>query len=179
MFSPQPSTGQSSSSSLTSSSGKRNPANMLVTPSFTANLSDASPVIGTSRAAVSFSLGQEYANAANSGTESGPSGRSTPNSMISGSSIDAIDLSGRRAGTRHNGRERGVVLYTVEEHIAMLAIMKEVSDSFNSLESSEEWKAVYEKMVEHYYVPNGATPRLKSTLHGHFVDMYSAFKQGI
>jgi hypothetical protein len=179
MFSPQPSTGQSSSSSLTSSSGKRNPANMLVTPSFAANLSDASPVISTSRATVSFSLGREDANAANSGTESGPSGHSTPNSMISGSSIDAIDLSGKRAGTRHNGRERGVVSYTVEEHIAMLAIMKEVPDSFTSSESSEEWKAVYEKTVEHYYVPNGSTPRLKSMLHGHFIDMYSAFKQGI
>ncbi len=101
--------------------------------------------------------------------------------MISASSIDAIDLSGKRAGTHHNGRERGVVSYTVKEHIAMLAIMKEVSaDSFNSSESLDEWKVLYGKMVEHYDVPNGAiTPRLTSTLHCHFVDMYSAFKQGI
>ncbi len=61
----------------------------------------------------------------------------------------------------------------------MLAFMKEVQDSFNSSESSDEWTLVYGKMVEHYYVPNGATPRLMSMLHGHFVDMYSAFKQGI
>jgi hypothetical protein len=36
-----------------------------------------------------------------------------------------------------------------------------------------------EDMVENYYLQLGVVPRASSTLHSHFVEFYSAFKQGV
>jgi hypothetical protein len=86
---------------------------------------------------------------------------------------DLLEKCATKVSTHHNGRKKGAISYTVEKHIAMLGIMKEVPDSFNSSENTNERKEVYGK---HYHVPNGAIPRVSSMWHGPFVDMFSAFK---
>jgi hypothetical protein len=45
---------------------------------------------------------------------------------------------------------------------------------------SPGWKEhVYKKMVEGFYLDLGVVPRQSVTLYGHFVELYSAFKQAI
>ena len=77
------------------------------------------------------------------------------------------------------GREKGAMSYSAEDHIYLLSGMKTITDSFNATESSPEWKSLYKLMVEQYYKINGYNMRPSSMLQSHFVDMYSAFKNGI
>jgi len=63
------------------------------------------------------------------------------------------------------------------DDVALLSIISEVPDSFNASESSPQWEAVFKAMVEQFYLNKPV--RTSSALHGHFVDMYSAFKQAI
>jgi hypothetical protein len=76
-----------------------------------------------------------------------------------------------------SGREKGAATYSLVEHVALLSIMSQVPDSFNCSESSPQWEEVYKRMIAKFY-QSGPT-RLSSALHGHFVDLYSAFKLGI
>jgi hypothetical protein len=77
------------------------------------------------------------------------------------------------------GREKGAMSYSAEEHVYLLSGMKTITDSFNASESSPEWKSLYKLMVEQYYKTYGYNVRPSSKLQSHFVDMYSAFKNGI
>jgi hypothetical protein len=78
---------------------------------------------------------------------------------------------------KKGGRERESSAYSTTEHVALLSIMCDVPDSFNALESSPQWEAVFKWMQEQYYLNKSA--QTSSALHGHFVDMYSAFRQVI
>ncbi len=71
------------------------------------------------------------------------------------------------------GHDKGAVRYSAEEHVAMPSFI-----SFNASESSPKWRAVHQKMLEVYQQMNVA-PQQSTTLHGHFVELYSALKQGI
>jgi hypothetical protein len=55
--------------------------------------------------------------------------------------------------------------------------MSQVPDSFNCSESPPQWEEVYKRMIAEFY-QSGPT-QLSGALHGHFVDLYSAFKLGI
>jgi hypothetical protein len=76
-----------------------------------------------------------------------------------------------------SGREKGAATYSSVEHVALLSIMSQVADSFNCSESSPQWEEVYKRMIAEFY--QAGAPRLSSALHGHFVDLYGAFKLGI
>jgi hypothetical protein len=78
---------------------------------------------------------------------------------------------------RKGARERGSTAYSTTEHVALLSIMTDTPDSFNALESSPQWEAVFKGMMEQFYLNKSA--QTSSALHGHFVDMYSTFKQAI
>jgi hypothetical protein len=52
-------------------------------------------------------------------------------------------------------------------------------DSFNSSESSPEWRKVHVDLCKTYYIKHGLPCRASSTLHSHFFEIYSAFKQGV
>jgi hypothetical protein len=69
--------------------------------------------------------------------------------------------------------------YSAEEHVYLFSGMKTITNSFNASESSPEWKSLYKLMVEQYYKIYGYNVRPSSMLQSHFVDMYSAFKNGI
>jgi hypothetical protein len=69
--------------------------------------------------------------------------------------------------------------YSVEEHTYLLSGMNSVTVSFNASESSLELKALYKLMVEQYYNAFGYNCRPLATLQSHFVNLYSAFKNGI
>ncbi len=75
------------------------------------------------------------------------------------------------------GRERGVMSYSVEAYL--LSGMKSVADSFNASESSLEWKALYKLMVGQYHNAFGYNCRPLATLQSYFVDLYSVIKNGI
>jgi hypothetical protein len=66
----------------------------------------------------------------------------------------------------------------VEEHVALLSFINATPNSFNVSESSPKWRAVHQKMLEVYQQMNVA-PQQSTALHGHFVELYSALKQGI
>ncbi len=57
--------------------------------------------------------------------------------------------------------------------------MSKIKDSFNSTDSSPEWKLVYKEMFEGYYLKVGIPARQPSTLQSQFVKLYSGFKNGI
>jgi hypothetical protein len=77
--------------------------------------------------------------------------------------------------SKKGGRASGSTAYGTAEHVALLSIISEVPDSFNASES--QWEAVFKAMVEQFYLNKLVWS--SSALHGHFVDMYSAFKQAI
>ncbi len=68
-------------------------------------------------------------------------------------------------------------MYTTTEHVALLSIISEVHDAFNASESPPQWDTVFNHMQAEFYLTGGAWT--SSALHGHFVDLYSAFKQTI
>ncbi len=76
-----------------------------------------------------------------------------------------------------SGREKGTITYSSVEHVALLSIISQAPDSFNCSESSPQWEEVYKRMIAKFY-QSGPT-QLSGALHGHFVDLYSAFKAGI
>jgi hypothetical protein len=76
-----------------------------------------------------------------------------------------------------SGREKGAATYSSVEHVALLSIMSQVPDSFNCSESPPQWEEVYKRMITEFY--QSSPTRLSGALHGHFVDLYSAFKLGI
>ena len=61
--------------------------------------------------------------------------------------------------------------------MALLSVISQVPDAFNCSESSPQWEEVYKRMIAEFY--QSGPPRLSGALHGHFVDLYSAFKVGI
>jgi hypothetical protein len=73
--------------------------------------------------------------------------------------MDPDDLPGKKGG-----RERGATAYSTTEHVALLSIMTNVPDSFNALESSPQWEAVFKLMMEQFYLNKSAGT--SSTLHG-------------
>jgi hypothetical protein len=77
------------------------------------------------------------------------------------------------------GHKNGAVAYGVEEHLTLLCFVSATPNSFNSSETSPEWRAVYKEMCKSYYVHWGTLPRLSTTLHVHLVDMYGVIKKGI
>ena len=76
------------------------------------------------------------------------------------------------------GREKGAFAYGADEHIALLSLIQLVPSSFNASESSPEWREAHKKMVDVYDAMN-VQPRQSTTLHSHFVELYSALKLGI
>jgi hypothetical protein len=68
-----------------------------------------------------------------------------------------------------NGREKGALAYSADEHQALLTVLQEMPTVFNGGESTPEWKEhLYKKMVEGFYLNLGAVPRQSITLYGHF-----------
>jgi len=63
--------------------------------------------------------------------------------------------------------------------LALLSIIHVIPDSFNSSETSEEWKKVYSTMVVEYCTVVGVQARQSTTLQSHFVELYGGLKQGI
>jgi hypothetical protein len=96
------------------------------------------------------------------------SGRDTP-----------VSNGNEEKATSQKGREKGAVAYGAEEHVALLRLVSDDPNSFNSSESSSEWKKIYMEMCKNYYLHWGSPPRSSSTLHGHLVEMYGAFKKGM
>jgi len=132
----------------------------------------------------------QFGSAANSGrsTPVVTSGRTTPTALIGavsevgGTNVVNTNIANTNV-TNNNiakfGREMGSKAYSAEEHRALLSVLQSTPNSFNSGEGCDEWKAVYREMVNCYYLPNKRDARLSSTLHAHFVELYSAFKLGI
>jgi hypothetical protein len=104
------------------------------------------------------------------------SGRTTPTELLNSSVATSKTEKG---GNNKSGREKGAYAYSAEEHSALLKLLMSEPNSFNSSESSPEWRKVHKDMVERYYLQLGVVPRASSTLHSHFVELYSAFKQGL
>jgi len=105
------------------------------------------------------------------------SGRTTPsNGGRTTPSID--DVVGKAVKTGREGREKGALSYSAAEHLFLLQSIELVKDSFGASESSPEWKEVHKLMVEGYYGKLGSG-RSSVTLQSHFVEVYSAFKNGI
>jgi len=86
--------------------------------------------------------------------------------------MDPDDIAAKKGA-----RALGSTVCGTTEHVALLSIISEVPDSFNASESSPQWEAVFKAMVEQFYLNKSV--RSSSALHGHFVDIYSAFKQAI
>jgi hypothetical protein len=84
--------------------------------------------------------GRTTHTAAASSVESAISDRVTSTLRRSSSCevVDAEELSGKKAGARNTGREKGAAAYAAGEHVALLSIMREVPKSFNSSESSPQ-----------------------------------------
>jgi len=87
-----------------------------------------------------------------------------------------LDVEGL-ASKKTSGREKGATTYSSVEHVALLSVISQVPDAFNCSESSPQWEEVYKRMIAEFY-QSGPT-RHSGALHGHFVDLYSAFKVGI
>jgi hypothetical protein len=81
------------------------------------------------------------------------------------------------ASKKPSGREKGASTYSSVEHVALLSIISQVPDAFNCSESSPQWEEVFKRMIAEFY--QSGPSRLSGALHGHFVDLYSAFKLGI
>ncbi len=75
------------------------------------------------------------------------------------------------------GHGKGSLGYSAEEHVALLSCISATPNSFNASESSPEWRAVQQKMLDVYQM--GVAPQQSTTLLRHFVDLYNALKQVI
>ena len=56
------------------------------------------------------------------------------------------------------GREKGAIAYGVEEHLALLRVVSATSKSFNSSETSPEWRAAYKAMCPCSPTTKATTP---------------------
>jgi hypothetical protein len=86
--------------------------------------------------------------------------------------LDVDDIAAKKGG-----RVSGPTAYSTAEHVALLSIIADTPDSFNASESSPQWEAVFKAMVEQFYLNKLVWS--SSAPHGHFPEMYSAFKQAI
>jgi hypothetical protein len=116
----------------------------------------------------------QFGSAASSGrsTPVATSGRNTPVAAMT-----TVSESGNTESVKA-GRERGAFAYSANEHLALLVALQSTPNSFNVGEGCDEWRSAYQEMVTSYYHPNNRM-RMSSTLHAHFVELYSAFKAGI
>jgi hypothetical protein len=55
--------------------------------------------------------------------------------------------------------KKGADAYSAVGHSALLKLLMSEPNSFNSSESSPEWKKVHKDMVESYYLQLGVVPR--------------------
>jgi hypothetical protein len=84
----------------------------------------------------------------------------------------------KKSAKEQAGREKGAFAYGAEEHLTLLSFITMTPNAFNAGETSLEWRLVHSKMVE-VYQGMGVSPRQSTMLHSHFVELYSALKQGI
>jgi hypothetical protein len=104
-------------------------------------------------------------------------GRTTPSN--GGRTTPSIDDGvGKAVKTGREGHEKGALSYSAAEHLFLLQSIELLKDSFGASKSSPECKEVHKLMVEGYYGKLGSG-RSSVTLQSHFVDFYSAFKNGI
>jgi hypothetical protein len=76
-----------------------------------------------------------------------------------------------------SGRGKGATTYSSVEHVALLSVISQDPDAFNCSESSPQWEEAYKRMIAEFY--QSCPTWLSGALHGHFLDLYSAFKIGI
>ncbi len=81
-------------------------------------------------------------------------------------------------GSKKTGRDRGAVGHGADENITLLSFIHLVPNLSNASETSPEWREVHKKMVE-VYLQMSVPPQSSATIHGHFVELCSALKQGI
>jgi hypothetical protein len=104
-------------------------------------------------------------------------GQTMQDSSGGGTTPSIDDGVGKAVKTGREGREKGALSYLATEHLFVLQSIELVKDSFGASESSPEWKEVHKLMVEGYYGKLGSG-RSSVTLQSHFVEFYSAFKNG-
>jgi hypothetical protein len=56
----------------------------------------------------------------------------------------------KKSGTKVEGHEIGALAYSTAENLALLSIIRDVPNSFNSSTCSEEWRKVYSSMASEY-----------------------------
>jgi hypothetical protein len=122
-------------------------------------------------------VGPTMQNSSGGRTTPSNGGRTTPSN--GGRTTPSIDDGvGKTVKTGREGREKGALSYLAAEHLFLLQSIELVKDSFGASESSPEWKEVHKLMVEGYYGKLGSE-KSSATLQSHFVEFYSAFKNGI
>jgi hypothetical protein len=63
--------------------------------------------------------------------------------------VESFTATTKTATTKKSGREgreKGALAYSAAEHLALLGIISDVPDSFDSSKSSDEWRKVYSSM---------------------------------
>jgi hypothetical protein len=108
------------------------------------------------------------------------SGRTTPSIDVALSVDDSsFQVVSSDQLPKKNGREKGAAAYSASEYLALLSIIADEKNSFNVSEGSTQWATVYKWMIAEYYTPLGMTSMQSTVLQTHFIESYSAFKQGI
>jgi hypothetical protein len=102
---------------------------------------------------------------------------SVQSSLSSDGRIIPVKFNGNNS--KKDGHVVGASGYNSMEHYTLLLLMESTPDSFHSTESYPEWKALYDKMLVDYYNKYNMTPRESMALQKHFVEFYSAFKNGV
>jgi hypothetical protein len=95
--------------------------------------------------------------------------------------VESSTATTRTAATKKSGREgheKGDLAYSTAEHLALLGIISDVPDSFNSSESSDEWRKLSSLLVLEYYTVVGVQPRQSTTLPSHFIELCGGLKHG-
>jgi len=166
-------------STFSSSSSVEVLAHLFSPPGNGVSASLPSSLPSSTNAAVAYSASDE-ANI-NHGSKASSSDRTTPAS-VSGRITPTAPVVAVSENSNINiaktGRERGAFAYSSKEHVFILKVVQLISNAFNSGEGSDEWKKVHQEMIISYYQPMKRL-RDSSPLHGHFVELYSAFKQGV
>ena len=65
------------------------------------------------------------------------------------------------------GHEKGALVYSTTEHLALLWITADVLDSFNSSEASDESRIMHALIVANFYNLVGLQPRQSTTFQSH------------
>jgi hypothetical protein len=86
--------------------------------------------------------GAPYATSASNGG----SGRSTTSFVVGGSSSTSFEVvpaellsSSSSRAKPENGREKGILAYSVTEHQALIMLLQDMPTAFNGSESAPEW----------------------------------------